>query len=258
MLLSSDLSNELHLPKLTRIQLTDTNRLLLLLALHPAHNRSNQDERSRLNPSVGAGGSLQAFVYDSASELWMRVADSRFVLSDFYSTLPSLSKAKKFTIGELSKLDDSVRLGATSSSLKTSRRGHAVARGHADRTYQNAGESASDMATRSHCEDRMACAVALNSESDFEYWLSLYARTLAMSGNETSLRVLVDILAGKALGNTAQTEITQSPCWWLSEAPSVLSLDRLKLIKTIVIPEMSKNRALQRITNEIALEVNSS
>lgn len=261
MLLSSDLSNELHLPKLTRIQLTDTNRLLLLLALHPTQSRSNQDESSRSNnsPSVGAGGSLQAFVYDSASELWMRVADSRFVLSDFYSTLPSLSKAKKITNGELSKLDDSVRLGATCSSLKSSRRGRAFAGSHADRAYHHNGEATSDMATRSHCEDRMACAVALNSDSEFEYWLTLFARTLAMSGNESSLRVLVDMLSGKTLGSDlGEEESVQSPCWWLSEAPKVLSLDRMKLIKTIVIPEMSKNRALQRITNEIALEVNSS
>ena len=172
--------------------------------------------------------------------------------------LPFPFQSEKNTNAELSSLDDSVRLGATSSSLKSSRRWYApFASGHADRAYQHSGETASDMPTRSHCEDRMACAFALNSESEFEYWLSLYSHTLAMSGNESSLRVLVDMLAGKALGSTSNGERAQSPCWWLFEAPPVLSLDRMELITTIVIPEMSKNRALQRITNEIALEANS-
>lgn len=260
MLLSSDMSNELHLPKLTRIQLTDTNRLLLLLTLEPNQGRSIQDENRNHpnnNPSVGAGGSLQAFVYDSMSELWMRVADSRFVLSDFYSTLPGLSKAKRAPNGELSKLDDSVRLGATSSSLKSSRRGRTFTGSNADQAYLQSGEAGGDMATRSHCEDRMACAIALKSDAEFQYWLSLYARSLALTGNESSLRLLVDMLTGKKSIDDGRHETAQSACWWLSDAPKILSLDRAKLVTTAVISEMSKNRALQRLTNEIALEVES-
>lgn len=260
MLLSSDMSTEIHLPRLARIQLTDTGRLLLLLSLHSNQGRtSNEENRGRGNsaPSVGAGGSLQAFVYSEMSELWMRVADSRFILSHFYSTLPTLSKSKKAAKGELGKLDDSVRMGAISSSLKTSRRGRAYIGGNADAAYNQTRDDASnDVATRSHCEDRMACAVALGSPSEFEYWLSMYVRTLAMSGDESLLRVVVDMLSGSNGKDGMEVQgVEKTLCWWLSEAPCVLTLDRTKLIKSIVIPEMSKNRALQRITNEIAVDL---
>ena len=263
MLLSSDMSTEIHLPKLARIQQTETNRLLLLLSLHSVQGTTANDEsrgRGNTAPSVGAGGSLQAFVYSEMSELWMRVADSRFVLSDFYSTLPTTSKAKKAAGGELSKLDDSVRMGAISSTLKTSRRGRAYIGGQANAAYGQTRDGAgNDVATRAHCEDRIACALALGSAAEFEYWLSLYVKTLVMSGNESLLRMLVDLLSGSSNrgGGMDEDGSERSLCWWLSEAPKVLILDRTKLIKSIVIPEMSKNRALQRITNEIAVEVDS-
>jgi hypothetical protein len=52
-------------------------------------------------------------------------------------------------------------------------------------------------------------------------------------------------------------QASENLCWWLSDATRILSFDRKKLITSIVIPEMSKNRALQRITNEIAVEIES-
>jgi protein HIRA/HIR1 len=259
MLLSSDMSTETYLPRLARLQLTDTNRLLLLLSLHSLQGNAIGEEKiggGKKPPSVGAGGSLQAFVYSETSELWMRVADSRFVLSDFYSTLPLLSKLKKGR-GELSKLDDAVRMGSTSGTLKAVRRGRSY--GHADAAYNQArDESSNDIATRSHCEDRMACALALGSASEFEYWLSMYVRSLTMCGYESLLRILVDMLLGKiSNGDMTDGQAPETLCWWLSDATHILTCGRIKLITTIVIPEMSKNRALQRITNEIAVEVES-
>jgi protein HIRA/HIR1 len=153
-------------------------------------------------------------------------------------------------------------MGAVSSTLKTSRRGRAYIGGHAGAAYNQTRDDAgvNDVATRSHCEDRMACALALGSLSEFEYWLSMYIRTLAMCGNESLLRLVVDMLLGSdKKEDKMETEDVGSNglCWWLSEAPRILTFDRTKLIKSIVIPEMSKNRALQRITNEIAVEVDS-
>jgi len=58
-------------------------------------------------------------------------------------------------------------------------------------------------------------------------------------------------LATSSLAETAE----HIGCWWLSSAPKILNLERSDLVKTIIIPELSKNRALQRVTNEIALEV---
>jgi hypothetical protein len=53
--------------------------------------------------------------------------------------------------------------------------------------------------------------------------------------------------------STSSGELTSS--WWLSKSPEILGLDRKSLIKSIVLPELRKNLALQRLTNEISLEV---
>lgn len=257
MVLSSGRANELHPPRLARIQLTDNCRVFLLLSLvpSPGHASNGNSNNQNVELSFGAGGSLQAFLYDPNAELWMRVADSRFVLSDFYTTLPTLNSKKKVR-GALTKLEDIVKIGASGSTLKPSSRGRAVA-ADAERSYHHASDSGSDIVTRSHCEDRMACAIALESQSEFEYWLSLYARILSLSGDEPGLRLLVDMLNGKSIQNDLVGNDCFVSCWWLTKAPRVLSLSRVELIKTCVISEMSKNRALQRLTNEISLETNA-
>ena len=85
----------------------------------------------------------------------------------------------------------------------------------------------------------------------------MYARTLSRSGNESMLRLLVDMLLHTAAGAVTDHAgtVNANSCWWLSSAPDVLALSRTKLVQAIVVPEMSKNRALQRITNEIAIEI---
>lgn len=271
-LLSADLGTEVYLPKLARIQLTETNRLLLLLSLqqssHDGGGRANRGTEQ--SPSLGAGGSLQGFVYDRAAELWMRVADSRFILSDFYNTLPTSSltgsmmskKSQAPPEGDLSKMDDSVRMGAASSTLQRSRRGRTMNDSYSQTltTTTGSGDDSNDVASRSHCEDRMACALALGSAAEFEYWFSMYVRTLAVSGNEAMLRMAVDMLMGKNAGQGSNGDASVSgscSCWWLADSPRVLKTDRIKLIRTVIIPEMCKNRSLQRVTNEIAVEVNA-
>jgi len=247
MLLSADLETDIYLPKLARIQITDTNRLLLLLSLQSPVGRANDHEGGPAK-SVGAGGSLQGFIYDQTSELWMRVADSRFVLSDFYKTLPSVKKSKS----ELDHLDDSVRMGATASTLQRSRR----SRSAFVTSFSSGSDSANDVASRSHCEDRMACALALGLALEFEEWFTKYIKILAVTGSESLLRMVVDMLVGKGEyrdGEPTDKEF-EMPCWWLSHCGHIFDVDRVKLVKKIVIPEMSKNRALQRITNEIAIE----
>lgn len=295
MLLSADLGTDLYLPKMARIQLTEKNRLLLLLSLYSAtavvtnssddHGRDGTTRGGRGGTnqptSVGAGGSLQGFVYDLESELWMRVADSRFVLSDFYSTLPSTSSKKSIgpsAKGDLSRIDDFVRMGSCSSTLQRM----------TSRNHQQNDEYASknDISSRSHCEDRMACSVALGSSSEFEYWFKMYVKILAITGNESLLRLVIDMLLGKDIETTKATpaativNITSAggngeginggktekvsslsssfhSCWWLSESTKVLKYDRVNLVRDVVIPEMSKNRGLQRITNEISIEIDS-
>ena len=257
MVLASDMTREVPLPKLARLQITESKQLLLLLSLQNQANRAldNGAGRSSSQPSVGAGGSLQAFVYNEPAEIWMRVADSRFVLSDFYSTLPVSSKAPSGKNLELCALEDSVRMGNLSSSLKPSRR---LTSSHADAAYRQTQDvSGDDIITRGHCEDRMACAIALRSPDEFEIWLKRYVQTLSKSGHEAMLRVLVDMILHEREENGDESNQSVSSCWWLTRAPKVLELDRVKLVGSVVIKEMQKNPGLQRLTFEIASEIES-
>ena len=244
-------NRNIPLPKLSRIQLTESNRILMLLSLERGVAQDDGGNQSSIRnvtmtSSSGPGGSLQAFAYNNFAELWMRVADGRFVLSDFYSILPSM----KATDRELAKLDDAIRSGVVASSIQPSRRGR---EDHASGIYHHSKEAGGGTGicsiTRSHCEDRLACAVALGSAGEFSFWLTRYVRTLVQGGLEDNIRLVVDLLIG-----CASTE-NGSACWWLSSAPTILSLDRHMLIQTFVIPEMSKNRAFQRLTNEVSMEV---
>ena len=252
--------SELRLPKLSRVQITETDRLLLLLSLsHSSLGRAatgmespgGRNMRANAGPSSGSAyGSIQAFVYNLPMELWMRISDGRFVLSDFYSSLPG-SQGRG---GVLSRLDDAVRTGALDSTLTPAHRSRA--NDQSNDIYQQTEEKANYFATRSHCEDRMACAVAVRSSSEFKHWLSLYARTLSIGGHGDLLRVLVDMLLGTAPWSSEDdSSATGNAHWWLSSCPQVLSLDRKTLVRTVVIPAMSKNRALQRLTNEISMEI---
>jgi len=229
-------------PKLARIQLTESNHLLLILSQPPSISGST------------VGGMLQGFLYNRDMELWMRVSDNRFMFSTFYSTIP----CTKLAHGLLSKLDRTIQ-------AQTPRRG-IMSETSAAGIYQNNNEEddLNSIFTRSHCEDRIACALALRSSSDFRYWLSQYIRRLASEGNQTHLRFVVDMLLDKVTqtGNVnAPSQCEEGTgnylaCWWLSSAKSVLGLNRREAVQQVVIPEMSKNRALQRLMNEIATEIN--
>jgi hypothetical protein len=102
----------------------------------------------------------------------------------------------------------------------------------------------------------MACALTIRSASEFKHWLGSYVRTLSIAGQSDSIRLLTDMLLGTSTtsGIDGVTDVEFS-CWWLSLAPDVLGMERKALIKSVIIPELRKNLALQRLTNEIALEV---
>ncbi|GAX12012.1 protein HIRA/HIR1 [Fistulifera solaris] len=232
MALSAASNKDLVYPQLSRIQITKNNQLLLLLSF----SNTNRE-------SCGVGGSVQSFVYNDMSELWMRLADSRFVLSDFYSSLPSRSPA-----GRLTEIDDSVKLGALESTLKASHR-------NASAIYlQGSEKSGNFLATRAHCEDRLACAVAFESGPEYRLWLGRLVRILSITGDETGLRLLTEMILGRGPSLTNGVGNDDS-CWWLSLSPEVLKQDRKELIQSVVLPEMSKNRSLQRLTNELSLEI---
>jgi protein HIRA/HIR1 len=250
-------SGGVRMPTLSRVHVTDSGHLFLLLSLElSTGSRQSSIDREPPNRSsqidAGSGGSPQGFVYDRKAELWLRVSDSRFVLSDFYTALPSTLST---TLGVLSQMDDAVRLGSLHSSLKAVQRSRQCDQ-HADAIYQEAEtDSGNFLPSRSHCEDRMACALALKSSTEFKHWLRLYIRILVMRCQISQLRMLVAmILHQKDDSPTVQSD-GESCWWWLSLSPTVLSESRIQLVHDIVIPEMSKSRMMQRLTNEIFLEI---
>lgn len=227
-------------PELSRIVYTDSKHLLLILC-----------HKSKSTP---LGGLLQGFVYNRDMESWIRISDGRFVFSKFFSSIPT----PKLQNGLLAKVDNVVR----SSSRRSSSNRHGTVSGTsaAAMYYVNEDDKSSlqNFATKSHCEDRLACALALQSKADFEHWLRLYVRALALEANSSHLRLLVDMLLHKRVSNDGDVGMNaETTCWWLSSAERILDLDRLGAVEKIIIPEMTKNRALQRLTNEFATEMRS-
>lgn len=227
-------------PELSRIVFTDSKHLLLILC-----------HKSKSTP---IGGLLQGFVYNRDMETWIRISDGRFIFSKFFSSIPTSIMQK----GLLAKVDDAVRSSSRRSS--SNRHGAVSIASAAEMYYINEDDknSLQNFATKSHCEDRLACALTLQSKADFEHWLRLYVRALALDGDTAHLRLLVDLLLHKRVSNDGNDNInSETTCWWMSSAERVLDLDRLGAVEKIIIPEMTKNRSLQRLTNEFATEVRS-
>lgn len=218
-------------PKLARIQITDSNKLMLILVI----------------PMKSSGGrSLQGFIYNQQMELWMRISDSNnFVMSDFYSSLGSANGED----GLLAKMDGMVKSSAS-----------AIA--SAKQMYQKVAASSENsntsqsIITRSHCEDRMACSIALGSSSEFQTWLRYYSRCLvSVAGGGEHLRFLVDILLDDQSFSMDDGEERSPIQSFLSVGKVLLGLDGKDLVSKYILPEMSKNRSLQRLTNEISMEL---
>lgn len=227
-------------PELSRIVFTDSRHLLLILC--------------HKSKSTSLGGLLQGFVYSRDMETWIRISDGRFVYSKFFSSIPT----PKLQNGILAKVDNVVR--STSRRSSSNRHSSVSSASAAEMYYVNDEDKSSlqNYATRSHCEDRIACAVALQSKPDFEHWLRLYVRALALDADSAHLRLLVDMLLHKRVSSNGDVSMNaETTCWWLSSAARILDLDRLGAVEKIIIPEMTKNRALQRLTNEFATEMRS-
>jgi len=233
MLLSSISANQRsgNQPKLLRIQITDSKRLMLVLML----------------PTASAGRALQGFVYNRDMESWMLVADSNnFLLSDFYSPIHKTSSSKE---GVLSRID---RIVTSSASTMAS------AKQMYQRVVENEKHSYQQIITRSHCEDRLACVIALDSKSEFETWLALYARCLSSSGEAEALRFLVDtLLDASSSDNFMVTDDCGNVPSFLLIGIKRLGLESKQIIRQTILPEMSKNRHLQRLTNEISIELDN-
>jgi protein HIRA/HIR1 len=237
--------SNISLPELARIFITDSEHLLLVLS-HPK------------DCSAHMGGMVQGFVYNRSMEVWARVSDERFLYSNFYTTVPT----SKLSHGLLSSLDETVKGGRNG---RQSQRRGMVETSAAAMYYLNEDDESSLQlyATRAHCEDRLACALALQSSSDFKHWFCLYIRLLCMEADSNQLRFIIDMLLNER-DSTDSMETSmeidkdcETSCWWLLPGSDVLGHKKRDIVEKVIIPEMSKNRSLQRLMNEIATELNS-
>jgi protein HIRA/HIR1 len=234
-------------PNLGRIQITDTNQLMLILVL----------------PLTSPGRLLWGFIYNLEMELWMCVSDAcNFVLSDLYFALPSGVETTQThnTNQRQGENDNQGILGRMERIIRSS---SAPAMASAKQMYQkltysnsNNGPASNDIITRSHCEDRLACAIALGSSSEFKMWLRRYARFLVSSGNEDALRFLVDILINGQPDPVEEGSLqTGYSLFFLSIGKETLGLNGKDLVRTAILPECLTSRYLQRLTNEISMEL---
>ncbi len=140
------------------------------------------------------GGSLQAFTFHVGLGTWVRVADGRFALSDFYSSGPCTAPSAR--AGVLSALQTGVRAGSSptpSALLQASKAGARPAAAAAAEAGAGAGAGAGALAggaareslqsavTRGHLEDSLSTAVLLGSADEFLDVLRAYAGHLAKS-----------------------------------------------------------------------------
>jgi len=251
-------------PKMARIQLTDSKQLMLILVLPPTKSSSS-------------GRLLQGFIYSRDMESWMRISDSNnFLLSDFYSSLPGgLVNGPQHQdgrgdddVGILAKMDRLVKSSA-STMASAKQLYQKVAENHHDGSggVAAAVTTSQKIVTRSHCEDRLACSIALG---EFQTWLKYYARCLSLAGDGDALRFLVDVLLGGAGdgqasstgdddfimdGGSQQQPIPSIISLAVGNKQSCLGLEGKDVIRRAILPEMSKNRLLQRLTNEISMEL---
>ena len=225
-----------HQPKLARIQITDANHLMLILVL----------------PLKSSGRLLSGFVYNLPMKLWMCISDTNdYVLSDLYSSLPSGTVTPGGDVNGVGILSQMDRLVRSSASAVMS----------AKQMYQKVissegttGPTTNDVVTRSHCEDRLACSIALGSSTEFKQWLRYYSRHLVTKGDEDALRFLVDIMLTDIGLESTSSQSGSAPSF-LAFGKETLGLNGKDLVRGIILPECLASRSLQRFTNEISMEL---
>eukprot|EP00903_Cladosiphon_okamuranus_P014287 g13270.t1 len=217
------------------------------------------------------GGSLQAFTFHVGLGTWVRVADGRFALSDFYSSGPCTSPSAGGRV--LSALQAGVRAGSSptpsvllQASKAGTRPGAAAAgggggEGAAVIASVGARESLQSAVTRGHLEDSLSTSVLLGSADEFQDVLRAYAGHLAKSAGfgHGRIRALCDklLLASNVAVSKAPADRGlqaggkgQLLGFRLCDGPSVLGLDKLHLLREVVLPALSGNRSLQRLVSE--------
>ncbi|KAG2500684.1 hypothetical protein HYH03_001450 [Edaphochlamys debaryana] len=211
-----------------------------------------------------------AYVHHPGLKIWMRVADDAFPASAYTTSLTSS------TTGELGKLQASVAQRRHPADVIATAAAHSARPVAAARSEQ------------ALLETNLAAAAALQSASEWRQWLITYVRRLAADEDESRLRELIAELMGplrwspgthapapasattfgrtaSALALAAAPAASSAPAPASAAAsepglgscvtgrwqPSMLGLDKRRLLREVVLKEVSKNRACQQLVAEV-------
>ena len=170
----------------------------------------------------------RVFAYNYSMQSWTSVGSDSFVRSNFFNTL------------SFGGVTDGI---GTLNSLQTA----CVGISNYEILEAAAGTSGDGILTldtqwietRAHLEHQLACALLIESPSEYKSWLNAYAKFLASSGSIEAidrLKELCNELVGPAIPFDG----------WKSD---ILGLSRRSLLQG-VLREMASNRGLQRLVQE--------
>ncbi|OQR90005.1 hypothetical protein THRCLA_09472 [Thraustotheca clavata] len=204
--------------------------------------------------SSGGRSRLHSFTFDLAMKCWMRVADDHFSYSDFTTSVltDTIVVASEVPVGPLRRLQN--------------------ASSHA-RNAKNMLDNFTNInlqrhVTRTHLEQQLTSAIALQSRGEYKYWLvdlkgtflsddycirlKIYARYLAQEGDVARLEELCTDLVGPM--SASSTTVNNPRQTW---QPLIMDMVKRDLLRTIVMPQMATNRILQRLVTKYRVQLDT-
>ena len=159
------------------------------------------------------------FSYHLKLKTWLRLSDTNFIHSNFYSSLQSVSMG-----------------GSVDEPRAKIDQGRHISRGLLG-SLASADMQERAQATTAHLETQIASASKLFSgnSAQKQKWLEAYVRHLTNAGMEGRLRELCILLQGHPV---------------LGASGSMGIDDSTKVLQEVVLPIMGGNRGLQRLVNE--------
>ncbi|KDO30943.1 hypothetical protein SPRG_04131 [Saprolegnia parasitica CBS 223.65] len=170
----------------------------------------------------------------------MRVADDHFSYSDFQTSLSTDAVvAADVPVGPLRRLQNA---------STHSRSAKHMLSGMTNMVLQR-------HVTRTHLEHQLAASKALESATEYSYWLKVYARYLAQEGDVARLEELCTELLGPLSASGSSVATASGETTW---HPRVLETPKRDLLRTIVMPQMASNRVLQRLVLKYQVQLDEA
>eukprot|EP00520_Triparma_pacifica_P017515 CAMPEP_0118632218 /NCGR_PEP_ID=MMETSP0785-20121206/322_1 /TAXON_ID=91992 /ORGANISM="Bolidomonas pacifica, Strain CCMP 1866" /LENGTH=1155 /DNA_ID=CAMNT_0006522963 /DNA_START=122 /DNA_END=3585 /DNA_ORIENTATION=+ len=183
----------------------------------------------RLRKEGCVGGSEQGFFWHEGMEVWMRIADARFELSEHFENDSYLS----------SRMGSGNNFGANGIVRRMQAK---VARGSGALNMVHIFSSASDtdsatvekkqILTKAHCENQIAIAVVMRSPEEYKEWLGKYIKVLAENEDLDTIRMIGEELIRGNTNESQREEGVWSDC-------TELGLDKIDTMKNVFIKALN-------------------